>query len=1058
MKTKLFLFIFFAGILIPNLLFGQFTQQGPKLHGAYTIYQGSSVAISADGNTAIVGSNTLGVGEVWIFIRSGSIWIQQGPKLVGTGAVGNVCQGITVSISGDGNTAVVGGPFDNNCAGAVWIFTRSAGVWTQMGQKLVGTGAVNGVDGARQGTSVAISADGKTIIEGGYYDNGLAGAVWVFARSGDVWIQQGQKLVGTGAAGNSDQGMSVALSSDGNTAFVGGYWDNIGVGAVWVFIRSGGVWTQQGQKLVGTGAIGKSVQGISVSASSDGNTIIVGGHGDNGSTGAVWVFTRSGGVWTQQGQKLVGTGAVGKGNQGCSVSVSSDGNTFIMGSWHDNNSLGASWIFTRSGGAWTQQGQKLVGTGAVGITYQGISVAISGDGNTAIEGGPGDNTITGAVWMFTGISGVWTQLGQKLIGSEFAQQGSSVAISSDGNTTIVGCNGDNSGVGAIWAFTRSAGVWTQQGTQQGLKLVGTGAVGNSGQGSSVAVSADGNTLVEGGPGDNNSVGAVWIFNRIGPNWWQLGSKLVGTGGVGATLQGSSVAISSDGNTIVVGGRGDNNSIGAIWIFTRSGNVWTQQGAKIVGAGYVGASLQGSSVAISADGNTVIGGGYQDNNGAGAVWIFIRSGGVWIQQGNKLVGAGAFGISYQGFSVALSSDGNTALEGGPLDNNFTGAAWGFIRSGGLWSHLGSKFAGTGAAGNAWQGFSVSISSDCNTAVVGGPMDNNSAGAIWTFSKGAGSWLQQGTKLTGTGSSGSPVYQGFSVAISSFGNTFISGGFGDNDNEGAAWVFYNQTAPLAPLCERFEQTTFPPMGWQIADLVSSLWYKTTYSGFGNGSGSAVFDCWNGASGLTTTLTTFPFQPTTAGNDSLSVDMAYCIYQTDYLDSLIISTSTDGGNSFSPLVRLGGFSLQTTTSGSHPFFPTANQWLTRKYQVPIGTNMVQFLGMSGFGDYIYIDNVCGANGSGLMKPKGNSIPNTYSLSQNYPNPFNPSTQISFGLPKSGLVKLVIYDILGREVKTLVNEFRTAGMYKIEFDASSYASGVYFYKLTSGDYINTKKMVLIK
>ncbi|MFX4589172.1 hypothetical protein ABTB15_19525, partial [Acinetobacter baumannii] len=89
---------------------------------------------------------------------------------------------------------------------------------------------------------------------------------------------------------------------------------------------SGGSWSQQGSKLVGTGAVGNANQGRSVSLSADGNTAIVGGYGDNGGAGAAWVFTRSGGSWSQQGSKLVGTGAVGNAQQGVSVSLSADGN------------------------------------------------------------------------------------------------------------------------------------------------------------------------------------------------------------------------------------------------------------------------------------------------------------------------------------------------------------------------------------------------------------------------------------------------------------------------------------------------------------------------------------------------------------------------------------------------------------------------------------------------------------------------------------------------------------------------------------------------------------
>lgn len=91
-------------------------------------------------------------------------------------------------------------------------------------------------------------------------------------------------------------------------------------------------------------------------------------------------------------------------------------------------------------------------------------------------------------------------------------------------------------------------------------------------------------------------------------------------------------------------------------------------------------------------------------------------------------------------------------------------------------------------------------------------------------------------------------------------------------------------------------------------------------------------------------------------------------------------------------------------------------------------------------------------------NEIPLSYSLSQNYPNPFNPSTLINYSIPAGGSVKLVVYNLLGEEVAALVNEYKPAGKYGIEFNASQLATGVYFYKLTSGDFSDTKKLMLIK
>jgi hypothetical protein len=381
------------------------------------------------------------------------------------------------------------------------------------------------------------------------------------------FLPQGPKLVGTGATGPaSDQGLSIALSGDGNTAILGSPADNSGVGAAWVFYRNAGVWAQHGQKLVGTGAVGPATQGTSVALSLDGQTAIVGGKADNHSVGAAWVFTRGVvNVWTQQ-SKLVGTDAVGAAGQGTSVALSASADTIIVGGSEDNGGVGAAWVFVRGGsasGSYVQQGPKLVGTvtGAYPQSKQGC-VALSADGTTAIVGGPADNQGAGAAWVFTLSGTVWAQqsklVGTGAFGGAF---GSSVALSADGNTAIVGGWADYYwAVGAAWVFTRSGSVWTQ-----GSKLVGAGAL-SARQGWSVALSADGNTAIVGGPADNGGAGAAWVFTRSGDTWTQ-GSKLFATDAVGAAGQGWSVAISIDGNTAIVGGPTDGSG-GAAWVYVR----------------------------------------------------------------------------------------------------------------------------------------------------------------------------------------------------------------------------------------------------------------------------------------------------------------------------------------------------------------------------------------------------------------------------------------------------------------------------------------------------------
>jgi hypothetical protein len=88
----------------------------------------------------------------------------------------------------------------------------------------------------------------------------------------------------------------------------------------------------------------------------------------------------------------------------------------------------------------------------------------------------------------------------------------------------------------------------------------------------------------------------------------------------------------------------------------------------------------------------------------------------------------------------------------------------------------------------------------------------------------------------------------------------------------------------------------------------------------------------------------------------------------------------------------------------------------------------------------------------------PSSFQLTQNYPNPFNPSTTIKYSIPNSGSVTLKVYDVLGNEVANLVNEEKIQGVYSVTFDASHLSSGVYFYKIQSGNFVQTKKMLLIK
>jgi predicted acyl esterase len=147
---------------------------------------------------------------------------------------------------------------------------------------------------------------------------------------------------------------------------------------------------------------------------------------------------------------------------------------------------------------------------------------------------------------------------------------------------------------------------------------------------------------------------------------------------------------------------------------------------------------------------------------------------------------------------------------------------------------------------------------------------------------------------------------------------------------------------------------------------------------------------------------------------------------------------------LTNLDTAPIDTSFLGSNPFvLPVLNN----------GTNNV-FLSTSSYIDLPMVAPVAEASNKGNL----NNSPQQYTLNQNYPNPFNPSTSITYSIASAGMVELKVYDILGREVKTLVNEFKAPGSYSINFDASGFASGVYFYKIISGNFNAVKRMILVK
>ena len=381
---------------------------------------------------------------------------------------------------------------------------------------------------SRFGDGVAISGDGNTAIVGAYGFNAFRGAVYIFTRSGGTWSEQ-QKITNPQPATYDYFGRSVAISSDGNTVIVGASEDDVSYadqGSAYIFTRSGVTWSQQ-QKLAASDGYSSDQFGYSVSLSGDGNTALVGAHqndpGGVGNAGSAYIFTRSGSTWSQQ-QKITASDAASADYFGVSVAISSDGTTAIVGAYGNDDggsSSGSAYIFTRSGSTWSEQ-QKITASDAAADDYFGMGVSISGDGNTAIVGAPfedpGNVGGAGSAYIFTRSGSTWSEQ-TKLVASDGAQNdyfGYSVAISGDGNTALVSAHAEDPGgvtdAGSAYIFTRTDGNW-----DAGVKIPNPDAEVDDRFGFSVAISGDGNTAIVGAflddPGGVTGAGSAYIFSK-----------------------------------------------------------------------------------------------------------------------------------------------------------------------------------------------------------------------------------------------------------------------------------------------------------------------------------------------------------------------------------------------------------------------------------------------------------------------------------------------------------------------------------------------------------------
>lgn len=359
---------------------------------------------------------------------------------------------------------------------------------------------------------------------------------------------------------------------------------------------------------------------------------------------------------------------------GQTVAVSADGTTAFVGAHRADTSSGedsgAVYIFKQQDGAWALETILQPENGTE--TLFGSSIAVTGDGNTVLIGADGDDTIdrfAGAAYLYTRSNGSWAEQTQLLpnngsVGDRF---GSAVAIDSDGTTAAIAAEdkdiADNTSFGAVYVFE----ITGEQATQQ-KKLTGKEGAGRE-FGADIALSADGTTLLVGDENEEGqqgeSIGAAYVFTQVDGQWQR--TRLPHDGAEFDRF-GNAVALSNDGTTAVVTAWNEADFAGGAYVFERDHDKWRQK-AELLPDGLEQQDWFGTSVALTATGETALIGSYRDTTPTGETgsgYVFTQSDGEWSEN-NKFVPDQIEADDEFGTAVAISAEGHMSVVGAPQDD-------------------------------------------------------------------------------------------------------------------------------------------------------------------------------------------------------------------------------------------------------------------------------------------------------------------------------------------------------------------------------------------------------
>ncbi len=379
------------------------TQKFLASDGAGSDQFGEHVAVSADGSTVVASASVDdgSRGSAYVYRWNGQSWVEM--KLTANDGLASDGFGRSVAISADGKTVVIGAPYTENPeanAGSVYVFRWNGSAYVQV-DKLQ---PVTNVENAMFGTSVSVSGDGSRIAVGAVYVNFSGGSTWgavyIFRRNGSTYELLGSAL-NAPTPQNYDFFCEVALSSDGSTLAVGAMRYDAYNGAVFVFQWNGSNYSN-GQRLVTVDQTSGERLGDSISISADGSTVVAGASAYSSNRGAVYVFRRNGSSYAQV-NKLIASDGAASDYFGISVAVSGDGGRVAAGAYHDNEAYveqGSAYLYRWNGSEYVQS-EKLLATDVAAANYcYGSGIALSADDSTLVVGAYGYSSSRGTVWLY----------------------------------------------------------------------------------------------------------------------------------------------------------------------------------------------------------------------------------------------------------------------------------------------------------------------------------------------------------------------------------------------------------------------------------------------------------------------------------------------------------------------------------------------------------------------------------------------------------------------------------------------------------------------------------